>query len=106
MYEAVFSAREAALNSICPGVTAAEVDKAVRDVLEKGGFGPQFKHSTGHGVGFSAISANAKPRFHPKSADALEPGMMFNLEPPIYFDGYGGIHIATSWRLLEPGRKC
>ncbi len=91
MYEAVFAAREAALAAIRPGERAADVDRAARDVLEKQGFGPQFKHSTGHGVGFSAISAHAKPRLHPKSADVLEVGMVFNVEPAIYFDGYGGI---------------
>ncbi len=91
MYEAVFAAREAALAAIRPGVKAADIDKAARDVLEKRGFGHQFKHSTGHGVGFSAISANARPRLHPKSPDILQIGMVFNVEPAIYFDGYGGI---------------
>ena len=91
MYEAIFEARQAALDAIRPGAKAADIDSAARNVLDARGFGPQFKHSTGHGVGFDAIDANALPRLHPKSGGTLEAGMVFNVEPAIYFDGYGGI---------------
>ena len=91
MYDAIFAARQAALDAIHPGAKAADIDTAARDVLIARGFGPQFKHSTGHGVGFSAIDANARPRLHPNSDDTLETGMVFNVEPAIYFEGYGGI---------------
>lgn len=91
MREAVFAARKAALSRIAPGALAADVDRAAREVLGEHGFGPQFKHGAGHGVGFGAISASDKPRIHPKSTDVLEAGMVFNVEPAVYFDGYGGI---------------
>lgn len=68
-------------------------------------FGPQFKHSTGHGVGFSAISANAKPRLHPKSTETLETGMVFNVEPAIYFEGYGGIRHCDMVTVTEAGAE-
>jgi Xaa-Pro dipeptidase len=42
-------------------------------------------------VGFAAIDHNAHPRIHPASADVLEPGMVFNLEPAVYREGWGGI---------------
>ena len=103
MYEAIDAARHAALGAIRPGVKAAEVDSAARDVLKKRGFGPHFKHSTGHGIGFSAIDANAKPRIHPKSPDTLEAGMVFNVEPAIYFDGYGGIRHCDMVAVTESG---
>ncbi len=41
--------------------------------------------------GFSAINGSAKPWLHRKSHDTLEAGMVFNVEPAIYFSGYGGI---------------
>lgn len=105
MYNAVFAAREAALAAIRPGAKAAGVDKAARDVLEAHRFGPQFKHSTGHGVGFSVIRALAKPRLHPKSEEALELGMVFNVEPAIYFDGYGGIRHCDMVTVTETGAE-
>jgi Xaa-Pro aminopeptidase len=91
MYAAVFAARRAALDRIAAGVRAADIDHAARSVLSAWGFGSQFKHSAGHGVGFGAISPTALPRLHPKSPDVLAPGMVFNLEPAIYIEGFGGI---------------
>ena len=82
--------RRQPLEAVRPGARASEVDLAARNTLVRFGFAKQFKHSTGHGVGFSAISPNALPRIHPASKDVLEEGMVFNLEPAIYIDGYGG----------------
>jgi Xaa-Pro dipeptidase len=107
LFEAVFRARQAALDAVAPGVPAAMVDGAAREVLRERGFGDAFRHSTGHGVGFGAIDANALPRLHPRSPDRIEPGMVFNIEPAVYFDGYGGIRhcdlvaaTATGYELL------
>ncbi len=91
LFAAVFAARTAALEAVHPGARASEVDLAARDTLVGLGFGKEFKHSTGHGVGFSAISPNALPRIHPASPDIMEEGMVFNVEPAIYIDGYGGV---------------
>lgn len=88
---AIFAARSAALQTIRPGVRASEVDRAARDVLASRGFGKEFKHPTGHGVGFRAINHNALPCIHPKSDQLLEAGMVFNVEPAIYIEGYGGL---------------
>jgi Xaa-Pro aminopeptidase len=91
MYAAVFAAREAALQAIAPGRRGSEIDGAARRVLQDLGFGKEFKHSTGHGIGFGAISPDALPRLHPKSEDVVESGSVFNVEPAIYVEGYGGI---------------
>jgi Xaa-Pro aminopeptidase len=91
MFDAVFAARAAALNVIRPGVPAAAVDKAARDELARRGFTTEFRHGTGHGVGFAAIDGNAQPRIHPASKDILVEGNVFNVEPSIYIDTYGGI---------------
>ncbi len=76
MYDAVLAAREAAIDSIQPGVRAAAVDRAAREVLARSGFEKEFKHGLGHGVGFAAINHNASPRLHPASEDVLEAGMV------------------------------
>lgn len=105
MYDAVFAARQAAFGAIRPGAKAADVDAAARDVMRTRGFGPQFKHSTGHGVGFSAINADEKPLLHPKSEETLEPGMVFNVEPAVYFDGYGGIRHCDMVTVTNAGME-
>ena len=90
-YEAVFEASRAAFATIKPGVKAAAVDAVAREIMKSRGFSEQFKHSTGHGVGFAAIDHLARPRLHPVSPDILETGMVFNVEPAAYFEGLGGV---------------
>jgi Xaa-Pro aminopeptidase len=103
MYEAIFAAREVALAAIHPGVRAADVDRAARAVLSDYGFAKEFKHGLGHGVGFAAIDHNAVPRLHPASDDILEPGMIFNIEPAVYFEGFGGIRHCDMVLLTDHG---
>ena len=90
IFAAIREARRAAFDAIRPGARAADVDAAARDVIRRHGFGDNFPHCLGHGVGFAAISANAHPRIHPQSDEILESGMTFNIEPAIYIEGYGG----------------
>jgi Xaa-Pro aminopeptidase len=91
MYDAVFAARAAALAAIRPGARGSDVDHAARAVLEERSFGRAFTHGTGHGVGFAAIDHGARPRLHPASADILETGMVFNVEPAVYLPGVAGV---------------
>lgn len=87
---AVAEARTAALDKIRPGQSASAVDLAARTVMKQHGLEREFKHGTGHGVGFAAIDHNALPRIHPKSPDVLEAGMVFNVEPAAYSEEFGG----------------
>lgn len=103
IFAAVFAAREAALAAIRPGVHAVSVDRAARQKMQEHGFAAAFKHSAGHGVGFEAINAEARPRLHPASPDVLEPGMVFNVEPGAYFEGYGGVRHCDVVAVTERG---
>jgi Xaa-Pro dipeptidase len=105
MYGAVFAAREAALEAVRPGAKAADVDAAARDALRARGFAAQFKHSTGHGVGFAAIDPNARPRIAPDSNDRLERGMVFNIGPGIYFDDFGGLRHCDMVAVTDTGAE-
>ncbi len=105
IYEAIFEARRAAIEAIRPGVQAAEVDRAARGVLRSCGFGEQFKHATGHGVGFAAINHNARPRLREGSEDRLEAGMVFNAEPGIYIEGFGGVRHCDMVAVTESGAE-
>jgi Xaa-Pro aminopeptidase len=91
LFDAVLLARQEALHMIRPGVQASRVDRAARRVMASFGFEREFKHASGHGVGFAAIEHNALPRIHPLSKEVLQVGMVFNLEPAVYIEGYGGL---------------
>ena len=106
MYDAVFAARAAALAVIRPGARAADVDAACRSTLAAHGYGDgQFKHATGHGVPFTAISAAERPRVHPKSPDVLAAGNVFNVEPAVYFDGVQGLRQCDLVAVTEGGAE-
>jgi Xaa-Pro dipeptidase len=91
VHDAIRDATDAALAAIRPGVTGSDVDRAARNVMQQAGYGREFKHATGHGVGLAAIDHNARPRIHATSADVLEPGMVFNIEPAAYFPNEFGV---------------
>ena len=42
-------------------------------------------------------------RLHPKSEDPMEAGMVFNVEPAIYFEGYGGIRHCDMVAITKQG---
>lgn len=105
IYEAIFAARRAALEKIRPGVLASEVDKAAREELKSRGYGKEFRHQTGHGVGFAAIDHNAAPRIHPASDEILQTGMVFNVEPAIYIENFGGVRHCDVVAITENGAE-
>ena len=105
IFEAVFAAREAALASIRPGARAADVDVATARVMRDRGFANYVKHGTGHGVGFSSMSACSIPRLHQGSTDVLAPGMVFNVEPALYLDGYGGVRHCDMVHVTATGHE-
>jgi len=105
MRSAIMVAHQAALAAVAPGVNARDVDHAARTVLQQRGFGPQFKHATGHGVGFAAANHNGIPRIHPQSPDVLSAGMTFNIEPAIYFENYGGMRHCDMVCVTDTGAE-
>ncbi len=105
MRAAIKEARTTGLRAIHPGATGQQVDHAARSTMELYGFGNEFKHAAGHGVGFAAANPNGRPRIHPLSTDALEAGMTFNLEPAAYFEGYGGMRHCDVVAVTNDGVK-
>jgi Xaa-Pro aminopeptidase len=51
MWEIVHSAQTAGIDTITLNTTAAEVDLAAREVIEKAKLGKYFGHRLGHGLG-------------------------------------------------------
>lgn len=102
-YEACLAAQQKALATIRNGVAAEEVDRAARDYLAVDGLNTFFKHGTGHGVGFQAISHLAPPRLEPGSTDTLLTDMVCNVEPAVYIHGWGGVRINDTVVVTENG---
>ena len=90
IYRLVQEANAAAQAATRPGITAAEVDAAARQVITRGGYGEQFMHRLGHGLG---LEGHEDPSMHGLNELSLEPGMTFTVEPGIYVAGLGGVRI-------------
>jgi Xaa-Pro aminopeptidase len=73
-----------------PGMTGHEGDAIARKVITQAGYGENFGHSLGHGIG---LVTHENPRIGPNSTDILVEGMVFTVEPGIYISGWGGVRI-------------
>jgi Xaa-Pro aminopeptidase len=89
-YDVCLEAQLAAVDGIRPGMTGVEADRIARDVIEAAGFGPQFGHGLGHGVG---VDIHEAPRLSTESTSVLEVGNVITIEPGIYLPGVGGVRI-------------
>jgi Xaa-Pro aminopeptidase len=80
----------AALEVIKPGAAISAVDSAARRTIEQAGYGEQFVHRTGHGIG---LSGHEPPSITHTTETALEEGMAFSVEPGIYLTGEFGVRL-------------
>ena len=51
VHEIVRAAQQAGVEAVGPGVACQEIDRAARAVITDAGYGEQFIHRTGHGIG-------------------------------------------------------
>ncbi|MDA3078710.1 M24 family metallopeptidase [Campylobacter sp. JMF_06 NA1] len=100
IYAIVKEAQKRAINAVKPGVAAREIDKIARDYIASEGFGAQFLHSTGHGVG---VDIHELPIISPRSKAILEEGMIFSIEPGIYLQGEFGVRIEDTVIVTKNG---
>lgn len=100
IHEAVHLANQTAAKAIRPGLSGETAHGYAAAVLENAGLSAHFSHGLGHGLGLEVHEA---PRLAPNVADVLETGMVFTIEPGVYFDGRGGVRIEDSGALLESG---
>ncbi|HET9140471.1 Xaa-Pro peptidase family protein [Actinophytocola sp.] len=89
-YAVLQEAQRAAVDSVRPGVRAEDVDAVARKVIAEAGFGPNFIHRTGHGIG---LDVHEDPYIVSGNRIAVEPGMAFSVEPGIYLPGRWGARI-------------
>lgn len=93
-YAEIFSvleeAQEASRAAVAPGVPCEQVDAAARRVIAAAGYGEQFIHRTGHGIG---LEDHEHPYIVEGNTLPLEPGMAVSIEPGIYLPGEFGMRI-------------
>ncbi len=103
VYAIVRQAQDAALEALRAGARrGGEVDAAARKVIADAGYGKEFMHSLGHGVGLAVHELPAISRLRASTPEAeaemarmerIEPGAVITNEPGIYIPGWGGVRL-------------
>ncbi|GFH42486.1 dipeptidase [Lactococcus hodotermopsidis] len=102
IYEITREAQQAAFDFVKPGVTAFEVDKVARDVINKAGYGEYFTHRTGHGIG---MNVHEFPSIGGAEDVTIEKGMCFSIEPGIYIPERVGVRVEDCLYVTENGAE-
>ncbi len=102
VHEVVRLAQQAGVDAVRPGVSCQEIDRAARKVISDAGYGEQFIHRTGHGIG---VTTHEPPYMVEGEDQPLVPGMCFSVEPGIYLAGKFGVRIEDIVTVTTDGGK-
>ena len=90
VYDIVLNAQLAALNAVKAGMSGKELDAVARDIIADAGYGDNFGHSLGHGVG---MEIHEMPYASPSKDNILLENSIVTVEPGIYIEGEFGVRI-------------
>jgi Xaa-Pro aminopeptidase len=102
VHDIVRRAQQAGFEAVRPGATCQDIDRACRRVITEAGYGEQFIHRTGHGIG---LTTHEPPYMVEGDTHPLEPGMCFSIEPGIYLSGRFGVRIEDIVTVTEDGGR-
>ena len=92
VYQIVNEAREAVIQAAHVGQQGDQLDFAGRQLIEIAGYGDEFNHGMGHGIG---LSVHELPASYGPSAQniKLRNNEVITVEPGIYIPEIGGVRI-------------
>ena len=110
VYQAVLEAQKAAIAAVKPAFGPGTSTRRPARTLARHGLAEAFGHSTGHGLG---VEIHETPRIGPRREatgdapappdEAIEPGMVFTIEPGAYLPGWGGVRIEDDVLVTSDG---
>ncbi len=102
VYNFVRQAQQIAINKVRPGIEISKIDQEARNFLKKNDLDKLFNHSLGHGIGLEVHEA---PAISLKNSSVLQEGMIFTIEPGVYFPGQFGIRVEDMILVTSSGCK-
>ncbi len=90
LYRLVADAQQAGRAALHPGASLRDVDGAARQLIAGAGYGDNFSHGLGHGVGLQIHEA---PGINASAAGTLRAGSVVTVEPGVYLPERGGVRI-------------
>jgi Xaa-Pro aminopeptidase len=91
-----------AVEHLRPGAGLAELDRLVRAGIEEAGYPGQPSHPVAHGVG---ARAHEPPYAHQAGGGTVEAGMVFAIEPGIYWPEGGGLRVEDNFLVTAGGAE-
>lgn len=90
VYNIVKNAQQAGIEALSSAQLSGNIDRASRTVIEKAGYGDDFIHSTGHGVG---LEVHERPWIRFGDEERIQDNMVVTVEPGIYLENKFGVRI-------------
>jgi len=100
VYDVVMAAQEAGRAAAVVGATGGDVHRAARSVIVDAGYGDWFRHRTGHCIG---LDVHELPYISEEDTTPLEAGMLFTIEPSVFWPGRVGVRVEDVFLLAEEG---
>jgi Xaa-Pro aminopeptidase len=101
MYRVVAAAHDASIAACQVGACTRDVDAASRNIIKDAGWGDEFPHGVGHGLG---RDVHELPYMGGAGESTkLQAGMVVTIEPGIYLPGIGGVRIEDDILVTDDG---
>ena len=101
IHDKVMEAQAAGIeNMITDTITAQELDRVARGIIEKAGYGPNFVHRLGHGIG---VTVHEPPFLYTPDDTVLKTGMCFTVEPSILLPNSWSARVEDVVMVTEKG---
>jgi Xaa-Pro aminopeptidase len=104
IHRIALEAQARALAACRAGATTGDLDAAARDYIDRAGYGEQFLHLLGHGVGLQGSGEG--PLIDRGGRDVLEADMIVTIEPGIYLAGRGGVRVEETVLVTPDGCRA
>jgi Xaa-Pro aminopeptidase len=89
-YDLVLESKKRGIAALNVGASCREVDRITRELIGKAGYGGNFVHGTGHGVG---REVHIPPYMNRRTEELLAAGDAVTVEPGIYVTDRFGVRI-------------